>query len=267
MNTAGMHVPLWMDSGAPSIGWGQNPAYPVQEAAYFGNVMRADSDGNVTPGTARDATTSERDRAGPSGRRRRERHLQEPVGQGRPLRQSLHEVRVGRLHVVQRRHQPDHRLAAGELQPGLRRQLHLQARQRELAPGARRRRRLHRRERRGRFSGTTTAPPTPSSSGSSRWPPASGRSSTSFRARPSPTGTASSANVMMNSYNGTVDRQLGHRRPQRPLHHPQQGDERVPARPERTAPARRSTSRRATAAARTPTGIWSRSTRSSRRNA
>ena len=47
MNTAGMHVPLWMDSAAPSIGWGQNPAYPVQEAAYFGNVMRANSDGSV----------------------------------------------------------------------------------------------------------------------------------------------------------------------------------------------------------------------------
>ena len=38
-----------------------------------------------------------------------------------------------------------------------------------------------------------------------------------------------SANVMMNSYNGDVDRQLGHRRSQRPLHHSQQGDERVPA--------------------------------------
>jgi hypothetical protein len=47
MNTAGMHVPLWMDSGSPSIGWGQNAAYPVQEGAYFGNVMRADADGTV----------------------------------------------------------------------------------------------------------------------------------------------------------------------------------------------------------------------------
>jgi len=47
MNTAGMHVPLWMDSGASQIGWGQNSAYPVQEAAYFGNVMRANSDGTV----------------------------------------------------------------------------------------------------------------------------------------------------------------------------------------------------------------------------
>jgi len=47
MNTAGMHVPLWMDSGSSSIGWGQNSAFPVQEAAYFGSVMRAASDGRV----------------------------------------------------------------------------------------------------------------------------------------------------------------------------------------------------------------------------
>ena len=47
MNFAGMHVPLWLDSGSPSIGWGQNSAYPVQEAAYFGDVMRANADGTV----------------------------------------------------------------------------------------------------------------------------------------------------------------------------------------------------------------------------
>src|SRR5947207_3097222 len=44
---AGMNVPLWLDSGSPSIGWGQNSAYPVQEAAYFGDVMRANADGTV----------------------------------------------------------------------------------------------------------------------------------------------------------------------------------------------------------------------------
>jgi hypothetical protein len=39
---------------------------------------------------------------------------------------------------VQRRRQPDHRLAQVQLQPGVRRQLRLQARQRELAPRPRR---------------------------------------------------------------------------------------------------------------------------------
>jgi len=47
MNFAGMHVPLWMDSASPSIGWGQNSSYPVQEGSYFGDVMRANSDGTV----------------------------------------------------------------------------------------------------------------------------------------------------------------------------------------------------------------------------
>ena len=99
--------------------------------------MRANSDGTVHAWYCEGRNYKNGIVPGRLGAGDGERHLQEPVGQGRPLRRSLHEVRVGRLHVVQRRRQPDHRLAAGELQPGLRRQLHLQARQRELAPGAR----------------------------------------------------------------------------------------------------------------------------------
>jgi len=47
INSAGMHVPLWMDASQSSIGWGQSSSYPVQEGAYFGDVMRANSDGTV----------------------------------------------------------------------------------------------------------------------------------------------------------------------------------------------------------------------------
>jgi len=39
LNTAGIHVPLWLDSGAQSIGWGLNSAYPYQEGTFFGNVL------------------------------------------------------------------------------------------------------------------------------------------------------------------------------------------------------------------------------------
>ena len=47
MNSAGMHVPIWIDSAAPGIGWGQNSSYPVQEGAYFGSLTRPASDGNL----------------------------------------------------------------------------------------------------------------------------------------------------------------------------------------------------------------------------
>lgn len=38
-NTAGVHVPLWLDAAATSIGWGQSSSYPNQEGTYFGNIM------------------------------------------------------------------------------------------------------------------------------------------------------------------------------------------------------------------------------------
>jgi len=47
INSAGMHVPLWMDASQGSIGWGYDPNYPNQEGSYFGNVMRTDTDGLV----------------------------------------------------------------------------------------------------------------------------------------------------------------------------------------------------------------------------
>ena len=39
INTSGMHVPLWIVSDAPSVGWGLSPSYPNQEGAFFGNIM------------------------------------------------------------------------------------------------------------------------------------------------------------------------------------------------------------------------------------
>jgi Ricin-type beta-trefoil lectin domain-like len=43
VNTAGVHVPVWLVSGAPAIGWGQNPAYPNMEGTFFGDIMNVDS--------------------------------------------------------------------------------------------------------------------------------------------------------------------------------------------------------------------------------
>jgi hypothetical protein len=40
VNTAGIHVPLWIVSNNPVVGWGQDPNYPNQEAAFFGNVFQ-----------------------------------------------------------------------------------------------------------------------------------------------------------------------------------------------------------------------------------
>src|SRR4051794_25791374 len=39
VNTAGIHVPLWIVSQNPAVGWGQDPEFPNQEAAFFGNVF------------------------------------------------------------------------------------------------------------------------------------------------------------------------------------------------------------------------------------
>src|SRR3982751_4411161 len=38
VNTAGIHVPLWLVAQNAAVGWGQDPGFPNQEAAFFGNV-------------------------------------------------------------------------------------------------------------------------------------------------------------------------------------------------------------------------------------
>jgi len=41
VNTAGVHVPLWLDSDPQNngVGWGTNPSYPAQEGSFMGNLF------------------------------------------------------------------------------------------------------------------------------------------------------------------------------------------------------------------------------------
>ena len=39
VNTAGIHVPLWIVSQNTAVGWGQDPEFPNMEGAFFGNVF------------------------------------------------------------------------------------------------------------------------------------------------------------------------------------------------------------------------------------
>jgi len=39
VNTAGVQVPIWLDSENPNIGWGRSPVYSLQEGTFFGNIM------------------------------------------------------------------------------------------------------------------------------------------------------------------------------------------------------------------------------------
>ncbi|MEA2700058.1 MAG: hypothetical protein QOI66_4329, partial [Myxococcales bacterium] len=47
INTAGVHIPLWMDSPLTAIGWGQNPQYPNREGTFFGNIFTTNSAGTI----------------------------------------------------------------------------------------------------------------------------------------------------------------------------------------------------------------------------
>jgi len=40
VNTKGVHIPLWLDSPSPAIGWGTDPQYPNREGTFFGNIMK-----------------------------------------------------------------------------------------------------------------------------------------------------------------------------------------------------------------------------------
>ena len=39
INTAGVHIPLWVVSLDPSIGWTLSSGYPNQEGSFFGNIF------------------------------------------------------------------------------------------------------------------------------------------------------------------------------------------------------------------------------------
>jgi Ricin-type beta-trefoil lectin domain-like len=47
VNTAGVHVPIWLDAVAPAIGWGISTAYPYQEGSFFGNIITTGSLANT----------------------------------------------------------------------------------------------------------------------------------------------------------------------------------------------------------------------------
>ena len=46
VNTAGLHVPIYVDAPAASVGWGQDPDFPNQEATFFGNVFNLNAHGS-----------------------------------------------------------------------------------------------------------------------------------------------------------------------------------------------------------------------------
>jgi hypothetical protein len=39
INTAGVHIPLWLVSPAASLGWGRSTYFPNQEGTFFGNIF------------------------------------------------------------------------------------------------------------------------------------------------------------------------------------------------------------------------------------
>jgi hypothetical protein len=48
INTAGIHIPIWLDAEVPAIGWGIDTAnFPFQEGSFFGNIMMTGSLANV----------------------------------------------------------------------------------------------------------------------------------------------------------------------------------------------------------------------------
>ncbi|HXI59794.1 MAG TPA: PA14 domain-containing protein, partial [Polyangia bacterium] len=47
VNTAAMHIPIWLDSPAAAIGWGRNSSYPNQEGTFFGNIFLPSSSGTI----------------------------------------------------------------------------------------------------------------------------------------------------------------------------------------------------------------------------
>ena len=50
VNTAGVHVPIWLDAEHSAVGFGQSPSYPHQEGAFFGNVFLSSPSANFCAG-------------------------------------------------------------------------------------------------------------------------------------------------------------------------------------------------------------------------
>jgi len=39
VNAVGVHIPIWLVSNNPTIGWGQNSLYPNEEGTFMGNIF------------------------------------------------------------------------------------------------------------------------------------------------------------------------------------------------------------------------------------
>jgi len=50
VNNSGLHVGIWLVGPDNGIGWGSDPNFPYQEAAYFGNLFAADMPSNYCAG-------------------------------------------------------------------------------------------------------------------------------------------------------------------------------------------------------------------------
>jgi hypothetical protein len=48
INTAGVHVPIWLDASDPAIGWGVDRVnYPMQEGSFFGDIIDTGALNNI----------------------------------------------------------------------------------------------------------------------------------------------------------------------------------------------------------------------------
>jgi hypothetical protein len=47
VNTAGVHIPIWIVGQDSYLGWGQSSTYPNQEGTFFGNIFRTNNAGHV----------------------------------------------------------------------------------------------------------------------------------------------------------------------------------------------------------------------------
>jgi hypothetical protein len=47
VNTAGIHVPIWLVGQNSYLGWGQSPSYPNQEGTFFGNIFTTNEAGHT----------------------------------------------------------------------------------------------------------------------------------------------------------------------------------------------------------------------------
>jgi hypothetical protein len=47
VNTAGVHIPIYLVAQSSAVGWGQSPDYPNQEGSFFGNIFYTNNVGKV----------------------------------------------------------------------------------------------------------------------------------------------------------------------------------------------------------------------------